>query len=347
MGHHHVGIMINRNNRHEQLSFYEAAARQYGLTPYFFQIQDIHRGQTDVKAYVKRGQTYMSKIIPIPAVIHNRALFNHQRYLDRVQYLESLGKIVFNYWNRYGKLHIYDLLMQDVSLRSHLPYTVSATVHSAKQLMGMYDSLILKPNIGSIGKGIVKIERHNDKWQVSYAKGKSLVKATFKQRFPKFLQQKLRAGRYVLQQRLPLALYNECPFDLRVSVQRNDTGAWQVTGIAGKVAAPKHFVTNVARGGTVYSLDTLLKPFPFLKYERVKQDVEQFSLRVAAHLSRFLPHLADIGLDIGITEFGYPVFIECNNRDLRYSFARGNMLEQWQASYRNPIGYAHYLLNAK
>lgn len=347
MDHQYVGIMLNSNYKHEQLTFYEAAARQFELTPCFFKIQDVHRGKKYVKAFVKSGKTYVRTILPIPDVIHNRALFNHQRYLNRVEFLESLGKIVFNYWNRYSKLHIYDLLMQDVSLRTHLPYTVPATFDHAKQIMNMYDSLILKPNIGSIGKGIVKIIRDGERWKVSYATGKSIATTTFKQRFPEILRRKLSSGRNVLQQRLPLALYNGCPFDLRVSVQRNETGIWQVTGIAGKVAAPNQYVTNVARGGTVYSLNTLLQPFPYLEYARVKQDVEHLSIRIAEHLSRYLPRLADIGLDIGITEFGYPVFIECNNRDLRYSFAKGNMIEQWKASYRNPIGYAHYLLKTR
>lgn len=359
MGRTPFGILVNHaiynglpsgRTKHEAIHLYEEAAIQYELLPYFIKLQHITSGSGLVPAYVKKGSHYVKQIVPIPPVIHNRSLFNHRRYLPRVKMLEEEGKVVFNYWNRYGKLHIYDILMQEQALRPHLPRTVPATIANAKEMMSMYDSLIIKPNIGSIGKGIVKLDKDGATWRLTYplkTKGKRLKTIRFQSGFPPLLMQKLKSKAYILQQRLPLAKYHNNPFDLRVSVQKDHTGEWQVTGIVGKVAASNKFVTNVAQGGTVYPLPALLQHFPFLEYEQVKHDVEQFSLRVATYLCRFLPQLADIGLDIGITQFGFPVFIECNNRDLRYSFAKAHMGEEWKATYRNPVGYARYLLKQR
>lgn len=351
-----IGILVNTSlyrgipiakTRHEMIPYYEESAETFELLPCFFRLQDIRKSSNQVQAYVKRGRAYHKTWIPIPDVIHNRTIFNNRRLAYRIKQLEQAGKQVFNHWNRYGKLHIYDILMKDVNLRPHLPLTVPATISTAKQVMNMYDSIIIKPNIGSIGRGIVKIDKADKVWRLSYPKdkwGHRWGTCAFNKTFPHLLKQKLQSRAYVLQQRLPLATYKGSPFDLRVSVQRDRTGDWQVTGIAGKVAANNKFITNVAQGGKVYTLDHLLHQFPYLGYTQVKHDVEQFSLRVAQHLSSHLPHLADIGLDIGITEFGYPVFIECNNRDLRYSFSRGHMIAEWKASYNNPLGYARFLL---
>jgi hypothetical protein len=351
----YVGIIVNTSlhkgipsgkTRHEIIPYYEEAGSFYGLVPCFFRLHDITKNN-QVPAYIKGTNGYKKRWITVPKVIHNRSIYQKKHLEKRILQLEREGKQIFNHWNRYGKLQIYDILMKDVSLRPHLPCTVPASLSSAKQLMSMYDSLIIKPDKGSIGRGIVKISRTDSGWRLSYPKdkwGRLWGSLPFKKQLPNLLKRKFRTQAYVIQQLLPLALYKGSPFDLRVSVQRDHSGEWQITGIAGKVAAKNKFITNVAQGGKVYSLEMLLKEFPHLDPIQIKEDIHRFSIQVAAHLSRHLPHLADIGLDVGITEHGFPVFIECNNRDLRYSFSKGKMMEEWKASYSNPIGYALYLL---
>lgn len=353
----YVGIMVNSNiyrgiilgkTKQEMLSYYEEAASQYHLTPCYFRLHDIRDSSSIIPAYVKTANDYKKIQIPVPKVIHNRTIFNKRRLLPKIKKLEYEGLQIFNHWNRYSKLHIYNLLMQDFTLRSHLPCTTSATVESVLQMMSMFDALIIKPNIGSIGRGILKLERTDSGWRLHYQKNKKARRwdsIQFKKQLPRVLVRKLQTNDYIVQQQLPLAAIDGRPFDIRVSVQKGASGEWQVTGMACKVAAKHKFVTNVAQGGSVYTLEHLLKKLPHLNPEQVKYDVEQLSLNVARHLSLALPHLADIGLDVGITEHGYPVFIECNNRDLRYSFHKAGLIDEWKASYRNPIGYAYYLLN--
>jgi hypothetical protein len=321
----YVGILVNTSlyegipsgrTKHENIPFYEEAGKTFGLTPCFFRLQDIRKGNDRVRVYVRGKEGYKKRWIPIPKVIHNRAISQKKHLEQQIKYLENDGKQIFNHWNRYGKLQIYDILMRDIQLRPHLPCTVPASLHSVKQLMGMYDSLIIKPNIGSVGKGILKIERmESGEWLLDYPKdrmGRSRGKLIFNREIPLSLKQKFHKNAYIIQQRLPLASYKGSPFDLRVSVQRDHTGNWQITGIAGKVAAKHKFITNVAQGGKVYKLEELLQEFPHLNPSAVQNEVEQFSLRLVHHLSNSLPHLADVGLDIGITEYGFPVFIEVN-----------------------------------
>lgn len=354
-----VGILINSKQylgiptgktQHEVLDYYEQAGKMYQITPCYFRLQDIRHHGESVVAYVKYKQTYIRKKIPMPQVIHNRAIYSKPQLKRQIDTLVQQGKQVFNHWNRYGKLQIYEILMQNMELRPHLPCTVKATEGSIQMLMKMYDELILKPNKGSIGRGIAKLNRTNSGWKLVYpidGSGRSWQSKPFRQQLPLLLKQRIRSRTYVIQQCLPLATYHQRPFDLRVSVQKNHLGSWQITGIVGKVAAPHKFITNVAQGGTVHTLPQLMAALPHLDSSLVQANIEQFSLRAARQLSTALPHLADIGLDIGITHHGFPVFIECNNRDLRYSFQKGKLFDEWKATYSNPIGYAHYLLKNK
>lgn len=352
MDRRYIGILVSDSwyrgipsgrTYHESLSCYEKAGKLHGVTPCYFRLKDIRPGQPFVQAYVHSDTGYRRCLVPVPAVIHNRTLYTKSRPRLAIRRLVEDGKLIFNEWNRYGKGRIHELLMEDPSLRPHLPVTRFATPVAIREMMDAYSQLILKPNSSSIGMGIMKLEKTGGGWLLHGAspKGRKIV---FRTSLPAFVRRKLRTKSYLVQQLLPLATYGGRPFDLRVSVQRNETGEWQMTGIAAKVAKPGAFRTNVAQGGAVYPLETVLAAYPQLNPESVIQAIGAFSLRVANQLSRHLPRLADIGLDVGLTEQGFPMFIECNGRDLRYSFQRGNMPETFQRVYANPVGFAKYLL---
>lgn len=348
----YIGILMNdswyrriRSGRtyHESLSCYEAAGRLHGVTPCFFRLKDIGPGMPYIFAYVKTEAGYRRCLVPTPSVIHNRTLYTTKQPQLAIRRLVEDGKRVFNMCNRYGKGYIHRLLMLEPSLRPHLPVTREATQPAIQEMMTLYSQLILKPNSSSIGIGIMKLERTENGWLLHGASPKNRPIA-FRSMLPAVVRRKLRSRPYLVQQLLPLATYNGSPFDLRVSVQRNESGDWQITGIAAKVAKQGAFRTNVAQGGVVYTLDKVLGAYPHLHVESVRLAISDFSLRVAYHLSLHLPHLADIGLDVGLTEYGFPMFIECNGRDLRYSFRQGNMLDAFQRTYSNPVGFAKHLL---
>jgi hypothetical protein len=354
----YVGIMVNDSlyrriptgrGGHESLPCYEQAGRQHGITPCYFRLQDIEPDSPYIQAFVlsDRGN-YVKKIVPAPKVIHNRGLYFNSNARGRIERLVKSGKQIFNVWNRYGKKAIHELLKQDPTVSSHLPVTVAATAQSIRQMMASFDSLIVKPDNSSIGRGIMKLARHGDRWILDYAiTRKSRIRKTiaFRSRLPSVLLRRIHACSYLVQQCWPLATYRGRPFDMRVSVQRNESGCWRVSGIAVKVAKANVFLTNIAQGGQVHSFEDVLREYPHLDPAHTRNQVEQLSLAVAERLSGHLPHLADIGLDVGIDSNGKPLFIESNGRDLRICFQEGNQLEDFQQTYSSPIGYAKYLLD--
>ncbi|MCI3919941.1 YheC/YheD family protein [Paenibacillus sp. TRM 82003] len=356
-----VGILLNDNllrgipkgrTAFERIPFYEEGAQRYGLTPIYFRLEDIHMKKELVNALVLVNGSYVKRTFPLPAVIHNRAMyFNRPKANAKLERLATTkGRFVFNRWNRYGKWHVHKLLMENPELRPHLPETVKATVASIRSIGRRHQAIIVKPSSSSIGRGIMKVDRTADGWRLVYQqkgpKGRIRWKTVrYKRRTPAALRAPIRRKPYIAQQRLPLAEYQGSPFDLRVSVQRGPEGVFQVTGIAAKVAKRRAFVTNVAQGGSVYRLEDVLRGYPQLQPAAVRESIETFSLSAAEHLSTRLPNLSDIGFDIGVTPDGYPVFIEMNLRDLRYSFREGGMPEEWRATYANPMGYAKYVLD--
>lgn len=352
-----IGILLNANiaralntgnTKFENIAYYENAAKSFGLIPCFFSLKAIDMHTQTVAAYLKEEQseTYVKKQIAIPRIIHNRAMLLRKQSHRMIDRLIQQGCIVFNHRTRYSKLKIHKLLNHHNEIKRHLPVTARATERSIRTFMKRHHSLILKPNSGSVGLGILKLEKRGRRWMLTYPKtkyGDRMGKIIVRKRLPAWLLKRIRKRSYIVQETIPLATFDGQPFDLRVSVQRNMFGEWQVTGIVGKVAAKSKFVTNIAQGGKVLSLPELLSKHPTLHVETVTTDLIKLSTEIAEELSRHLPHLADLGLDIGIDEAGTPYFIECNCRDLRISFKKGKMLETWESAFENPIGYASFL----
>lgn len=353
-----VGILIDNymyktlrlgKEQYEKFSFYEEAANSLEMSICFFRLDDVNFETQKTSALLRNEEGFLiTKEINIPKVIHNRGLSSTISSKKKINNLKLLGYRIFNEFSRIGKWKSYLLLMNNKELFSHLPETVPATRKNFDRMLKKYEKIIIKPTSGGLGSGIVSIcKGEKQTWKVQYDQqiGKPLKEIVFSNQLPDVVTKKLCRG-YIIQQRIPLATYKGNPFDLRVSVQRNGFGQWQVTGIVAKVAKSGGYVTNVAKGGKCKDFAEILKEFPNLDAKEVFKNIEQLSLKAVKDLSSHYVNLADVGLDIGITNEGFPMFIECNGRDLRYSFREANMHDIWKNTYSTPIRYARFLLDS-
>lgn len=354
----YVGVLIgslvyggikHKLKYYENLAFYEDGAKKNKLIPCYFRLQDIRPGQDSLTAYV-RGEDgrYHLKEITKPTVIHNRAFIQSSTGKKKIKKLQAEGIMIFNESNRYTKMHVHELLMKNVDLRQFLPETVRCNQANLRKMMENYEDIIIKPNNGSLGNKVFRLTRvSSENWELSYQQKKRTMKEAFSKVWPKKLLRITANPRYIIQERVPLACCNGSPFDLRVSVQRGREGKWQVSGIVGKSAIKGSYLTNVSRGGKCRSLKDLLKDSPHLSLDKVVADIEKLSFDIAEQLGKYLPNLADMGLDIGITTSGVPMFIECNARDLRITFRNAKLMEEWKKTHTTPMDYAKFLYDTQ
>lgn len=342
------GIPAGRTGQ-ESLANYEQAAAYHGLIPCFLRLEDIDFNTKTCVAYVKKEEGYVRQKMPLPTVIHNRALQLRRAEQHQVTTLLLQGIQVYNVRNRYRKDHIHDMLRQEPLLREHLPHAVRATPESLADMMEQYDDLIIKPCSGSIGHGIIRIFKQDGHWKLTREtrasrKGWATFRLT-KGQLPSAILRRTFRYAHLIEERIPLIRYEGRPVDLRVSVQRGMDGLWGVTGLFAK-AAPSHtFVTNIAQGGKVMRLAEVFgSDMNSFDLAQLESRIRMVSLRIAKTLAASLPHLADLGLDLGIARGGQIYFIECNGRDQRYGFRKAGMVEQWRASYHEPMAYGRLLL---
>ncbi|MDR0267014.1 YheC/YheD family protein [Paenibacillus sp.] len=355
----YVGILMNaamhREIPHgrtgqESLANYEEAARIYGLIPCFIRLQDIDVENGHCTAYVLKDTGYMSVRIPIPRVIHNRAIYLDVRSQFKINSLLRQGYMIFNGFNRYGKDEIHQLLQKDPQLSPHLPETKNATSSTISEMMRHYDDLIMKPCSGSIGRGIMRLHRGRSIWKLTYSPSRKSygfkTVALRQNKLPSVIRKQITQIPYLIQERIALAEFKDSPFDLRVSVQRRICGQWGITGMYAKAASTRTFLSNLAQGGkALVAYDVLSESLPHLSADRIVSDVRTLALHVAKILEQDLPYAADFGMDIGLSTAGKPYFIECNGRDQRYGFRNAGQIELWKETYRQPMAYARYLID--
>ncbi|WP_434749583.1 YheC/YheD family protein [Paenibacillus amylolyticus] len=343
------GIPAGRTGQ-ESLANYEQAAACYGLTPCFLRLEDIDLDRKTCLAYVKKEGRYVRERMPLPSVIHNRSLQLRGTEQRQITRLLLQGIQVYNVRNRYRKDHVHDMLRQDPFLRDHLPHAVKATPESLASMMEHYKDLVIKPCSGSIGHGIMRLFQHDGNWKLTCETRASRKGwATFKLnrgQLPSATLRRIFRHAYLIEERIPLIRYEGRPVDLRVSVQRGGDGLWSVTGMFAKAAPAHTFVTNIAQGGKVMTVGGALGLVePSTELFQLQARITMVALRIAQTLASNLPHLADLGLDLGVAQNGGIYFIECNGRDQRYGFRKAGMKEHWLMTYSKPIAYGRLLLD--
>lgn len=346
---HTVGVLLDRQTfkgipskrtGNERLALYNKAAKQLGLKIFYMSLDQI--GRKTALGFTYGKKKYRLERLFIPKVTHNRLIVFSSKENGKLKQL-SQSSILFNRQNRYDKYSIYKLIYQNPILREYLPLSMRFSQEQLQSAMNKYSSLYIKPTNSSVGEGIMKLKRHNGgKWLLYWKKGspKLLSNKKVVANINRYVGKK----KYMIQEAIPVATYNGRPYDLRVTIQRGSSGNWQLIGMIGRVAAIGRHVTNVAKGGKVKKVEELLTASGF-NPEEVKADIRRASLSIMIYLSGKLPHLADVGLDLGIDYQGKIKLIEINGRDQRYSFKKGKMNTTFYRTYETPLKYAKYLLN--
>lgn len=330
----------------ERLDLYLKAAQNRGLRVCFFRIEDVDLRSKTVRATVRTPNGRWRKVkTRLPQVIHNRAVHRVGTAERHLKALSDSGIVIFNRWNNYGKLSIHRHIYSNPTLRRYLPETHRFTRSNLERFL-THNSFFVKPDRGSVGRGVIKVDRLvADQWIVtSQVKDRTSINRVRTDRLYKFLKKYTGRRRYLLQEAIRLITYNGSPLDIRVAVQTDGSGEWQITGMAAKAARRGGYLTNVFQGGTVIRLDDLFKGSTHRVITKMLSDA---ALAIAQHLSKRLPHLADVGFDFGISRDGRLYFIEMNFRDQRYSLMLAQMPYAYFKTYDNPIAYGQHLLTTR
>lgn len=140
--------------------------------------------------------------------------------------------------------------------------------------------------------------------------------------------------------------YNHRALDFRLLCNRNNQGSWKIASAVARVSGKEQFVSNIARGGELLSVDDVLLPFfNDKKAKELKHFLIELALEVAEIVGQEIHGIyGELGVDLAIDTNGHPWLIEVNTKPSKdLDSERKNLVIR--PSARGIIEYASYLAN--
>lgn len=215
----------------------------------------------------------------------------------------------------YGKLQKTIVLQSNKNLGKYAPPTITFNKPNFHSMLIRYRLVYVKPNYGCHGIGVMKIEKVGNTYK--FQTGLEKKQFNKQESLFKYIKKVVGNKNFIIQKGIRIIHYKGRPFDIRVMVQKNmSTKKWNVTGIAGRLAAPKRIVTNFNKGrngASIVRTSTLLSPH-FSK-KRISEEIKtmkSLGIRVSKHFQKKYPRLKEIGLDVAYDQNKRKWLLEVN-----------------------------------
>lgn len=330
----------------------EAGQRAHASV-FFFTPQDIQKSSTCIRGHVYHQGAWHTRTFPIPHVIYNRLTSRKYENLTHVQKFIQSVKTQYNtqvFNERYlNKSEVFRALRKEQGLHVYLPESHSfSTPVVLKNMVHKHELLFLKPITGSLGKGIIKIRKIGNQQfecQLSQKEGVRNQRYSSLHSLLKALGPKSKKQNYQLQQGLHLLTINQRPLDFRALVQRDDQGKWDITSIVARIASQQHFVSNLARGGSLSTVSAALaKSSLASKKTFIASKLRQATLAIAKGIENQIDsHFGELGIDLGVDKNGKIWLIEVNSKPSKDDDTPLQTEVKIRPSVKNVIKYMHYL----
>ncbi len=339
-----------------ELTYLSHIGRTIAGMVYIFLPASVNWSSKSVKGYnyrflsADRG-VWESSSYPLPDVVYNRISSRRSEIRNSVQStLQMLKELpytkVFNpsYLNKW---QVYQTLAQNLFLKPYLPETRKLSEQSLEEMLTKYSVLYLKPSNGSLGIGIIKVNKlaeNNLKFTVfsrSRINGSTDNAAQIMKKTSVYRKEKP----YIVQQGLDLTRYHGSVFDIRIIYQKNGRGEWQIGKKFARIAPGRSSISNLSRGGRVVTSRSLFKSLYKKKslIEEKNAKIKELCQRVAVTLdAESNGNFGELGLDIGIDKKGWPWLIEVNSKPRKTTETEASQIIM-RNSFKRPLEYGSYL----
>lgn len=266
--------------------------------------------------------------LPLPDVVYNRVPDREaERRSEVIKVKKWLAKREIPLFNErfYNKAEIHRWLESERETSRYLP--ASELLQKEAQISQMLKKqhlVYLKPVDGKAGEGIVQIRTEGKGYRVTMQKkgARTSARASSRHEAAELSYRALGGRPSLIQQGVRLASYGRRPFDLRLLLQKDGRGMWDVTGIGARIADADGITTHVPNGGQIENADQVLSTaFGKARAGRIEQSVRRMALAIAATIeqkSAGAGHTGEMSMDIGVASDGSLYFFEANAKPMKF-----------------------------
>lgn len=357
-----IGVMVSRVHPASSDKLFGAntafsrelsdACKLYGAAVFYCTPEDLHSQSDSVRGWRYTGNGKWEKLsFPIPNVLYNRLTSRKLENRPNVQHFISQVKtrhntIMFN--EKYlNKTEVFDALRKESGLLIYLPESyLLRNFQMLKSMCAKHQTVFLKPISGSLGKGIIRIRKRQDgTYLCHFTNLNGARKQSFSTLSGVFsaISGKVKSHRYQIQQGLNLLTANGRPVDFRALVQRGETGTWTVTSIVARIAGNHHFVSNLARGGTLTTVKEALVRSGTAAAAGGLSKLRRASIQIAKGIeTQVQGHYAELGIDLAIDSQGRVWLIEVNSKPSKEDNTPLTMVNKIRPSVKQLVKYARF-----
>jgi len=289
-----------------------------------------------IKAIVLLSNEWKKAVVRFPDAIYNRCYSNFAKVTGQLEKAVGSGK-VFNIISLFDKLIIYNIL-KDSSLSKLVIPTYRYRADLMLSLLKSEGTVLIKPAKGSLASGVYKIEAEGGEYKAYLRTVLSSKAFNNSSALMGYIEGITKSRDYVIQPYINFARLNGHIFDIRMLVQKNLWGQWDVTAYISRVGYKSSFVSN-----HVYSLKPVEDVLSGVGFDDSLVSVlKKVSINAARILESKLCHLGEISVDFGIGADGRLWIIEINGKPDKEIFCScsSDILDR---VYRTPVEYALYL----
>lgn len=303
--------------------FYEELARfcaQKHVLVYFFSLKKT--SEQTIVGYRLNHEQWHKQRFPYPDVIYNR-LSSRKRESQATaqQFFKRCKTLRIPYFNErfLNKWEVHEALFKLPEFKPYLPETVLYRHTSdLDAMLQKHDHLFLKPIHGSLGRKIIRIKHNSHIYSIGYtgfstneSEQIDSLLALLKTVIPK-----MRKQTYIIQQGIDIVTCQGRPLDFRILCNKNRNGIWKVTTTVARVSAERQFVSNLARGATIFQLEEALsEAFTPQEIRNLKKLLIELALNCAEALDRETEGIyGELGIDLAVDGDGKPWLLEINTK---------------------------------
>ncbi len=351
-----VNRLSNGNPTVKMIEMAKAAARANVLV-YFFTVTDIVWSDNSVNAvfYRSESNSWERRNMPLPDVLYDRgggftpeSLVKAGELRNRLNHIPDLKKV--NARHYFDKWDLHCRLSKHKDMAVYLPETVAYDNDNSvmAQMLSKYDVIYLKMRTGSNGKGIIRVRRQSDStYEYSYFKEKIV------HGYAKSLEELILVAKnlmnnrsFILQQGIDVLTYLGNKVDIRVLVQRDGKGIWQIISMPTRIAVNDCAVTSTKSGSKVYPFEDAFKNilgFDQQKTEEIKSGIERLIHTATDTLEKEYGTFGELGIDVAIDKKMKLWFIESNAKPAKDTILLSGTRAEIEKSFGTPFEYCKFL----
>jgi hypothetical protein len=328
-----------------------AAGKRIGITVFVFTPQDVEDSSGKIHAMIFNTVTgkWSRRWVRFPHVIYDRCRIQKSyRFQQLLAFRKRYSHLLFLNRPLRNKWTIYRTLGGVSEFRPHLPVTkLYQSSEDVTTVLRKFRTVYLKPINGTGGRGILRIDRQNDGSLLLQGRNHARRIVQPRRIARSSLSSALRGwdmhgDRYIVQQGLNIKLPSGRIHDYRMLVQKNGSGAWEVTGCAGRIGPLRSITSNLHGGGKAASMNSLLKQWisSDITISQIRETAESFGISVARHLEETYGALCELALDLAIDRNGKIWLLEVNPKPSREVFKQAGERVVYRKAILRPIEYA-------